>query len=48
MTWTNKLKKAIGLYTDPAWFEAAKAGDVAVLEGFLKSETRVTSGTTPL
>ena len=41
MTWTDKLKKAIGLYTDPAWFEAAKAGDIARLEGFLKSGVRV-------
>ena len=41
MTWTNKLKKVVGLYTDPAWFAAAKAGDVAVIEAFLKSGVRV-------
>jgi hypothetical protein len=41
MTWTNKLKKMIGLYTDPGWFAAAKAGDVGAIEAFLTSGIRV-------
>ena len=41
MTWTNKLMKVVGLYTDPAWFNAAKAGDTAAVRRYIESGVRI-------